>query len=349
MQKELKKLSDSELIQNTKKLVQEERTLLTQILWHLKEIDDRKIYLTEGFSSLFDYTVQILNYSESQAYRRIAAMRVLRDLPEIENKLDSGELKLTQITMAQEYFRSEKKKGEPVAQTKKIEILDEISDKSARETERYFAALSPEMISKDKTRPVSENQIEIKFVAEQRLLDKLNRFKELDSHVEASPNYARLFERLVDLALKQKDPAMKAVGKTAARKASEQEASEQKTLEFSAPKKSDERNSDQDGLQPENCAKNSEINSDTKNPRFTPALMKRAVLARDQGRCVYKNPETGKICGSRFQVQIDHIIPVALHGESTLDNLRCLCRAHNIHEASRIFGAEKMEEYSSKS
>ena len=242
MQKELKKLSDPELIQKIKALVQEERTLLTQILWHLKEIEDRKIYLTEGFSSLFDYTVQILNYSESQAYRRISAMRVLRDIPEIETKLDSGELKLTQITMAQEYFRSEKKKGEPLSPTKKIEILEEIADKSSRETERYFAELSPEMISKDKTRLVSENQIEIKFVAEQRLLDKLNRFKELDSHVEASPNYAKLFERLVDLALKQKDPAMKAGGKTAERKTSKREVSEQKTLKFSAPKKSGERN-----------------------------------------------------------------------------------------------------------
>ena len=305
MQKEIKKLSDPELIEKMKTLVQEERTLLTQILWHLKEIDDRKIYLTEGFSSLFDYTVQILNYSESQAYRRIAAMRVLRDIPEIEMKLDSGELKLTQITMAQEYFRSEKKKGGQVPHTKKIEILEDISDKSARETERYFATLSPDLISKDKTRSVSENQIEIKFVAEQRLLDKLNRFKELDSHVEPSPNYAKLFERLVDLALKQKDPKEKPA----------REVTEQDTLDISAPK----------------------------NPRFIPAAIKRAVLARDQGKCVYKNPETGKICGSQFQLQIDHIIPVALNGESTLDNLRCLCRAHNIHEASRIFGAEKME------
>ena len=87
-------------------------------------------------------------------------------------------------------------------------------------------------------------------------------------------------------------------------------------------------------------------NSDTKTLRFIPAAIKRAVLSRDQGKCVYKNLETGKICGSKFQVQIDHIIPVALNGESILDNLRCLCRAHNIHEARRIFGAEKMEKYS---
>ena len=319
MKTEIKSLSDAQLVQNLKNLVQKERTLLTEILWHLKEIDDRKIHLTLSYPSLFEYAVQVLHYSESQAYRRIAAMRILRDTPEIEAKLDSGELKLTQLTVAQEYFRSENKKGVPVSPAAKMEILEEISEKSSRETERYFAALAPELCAKDKTRAITENQIEIKFIANQKLLDKLNRFKEIDAHVKQAPNYAELFERLVDLALKQKDPEVKA---TRLEKRQKSKPVDPASV-FSAQKKP--------------------IIS-----RFIPADLKRAVLARDHGQCTYRSPTTGKICGSRYQIEIDHVLPVAKNGESNLENLRCLCRQHNLHEATRIFGAEKMRSKTAK-
>lgn len=48
-----------------------------------------------------------------------------------------------------------------------------------------------------------------------------------------------------------------------------------------------------------------------------PADLRRAVFERDVGRCVE--------CGSNFDLQYDHILPVALGGATTVDNLQILC------------------------
>jgi len=45
-------------------------------------------------------------------------------------------------------------------------------------------------------------------------------------------------------------------------------------------------------------------------------------------QCQYKLRD-GKICGSTYQLQIDHIFPKALGGSDDIHNLRILCRTHN--------------------
>src|SRR5437762_8604025 len=58
-----------------------------------------------------------------------------------------------------------------------------------------------------------------------------------------------------------------------------------------------------------------------------PAAIKRTVWQRDQGRCVWPMGD-GKPCGESRQLQLDHILPVALGGTTTAGNLRLLCRTH---------------------
>ena len=82
---DIKQLSNQQLLSQTKLLVQKERNTHIQVLHHLDEIDSRKLYLEQGFSSLFDYAVKELDYSEGAAYRRIKAMKLCRDLPVTES------------------------------------------------------------------------------------------------------------------------------------------------------------------------------------------------------------------------------------------------------------------------
>jgi 5-methylcytosine-specific restriction endonuclease McrA len=59
------------------------------------------------------------------------------------------------------------------------------------------------------------------------------------------------------------------------------------------------------------------------------------VFRRDRGLCQFKTAE-GKICGSRYQIEIDHIVPVSAGGTNSFENLRCLCRAHNQWKSDKI-------------
>ena len=45
--------------------------------------------------------------------------------------------------------------------------------------------------------------------------------------------------------------------------------------------------------------------------------------------CQFKDHKTQKICGSRFQLEIDHIQPKWAGGLNYSQNLQVLCRAHN--------------------
>jgi 5-methylcytosine-specific restriction endonuclease McrA len=64
--------------------------------------------------------------------------------------------------------------------------------------------------------------------------------------------------------------------------------------------------------------------------------MKRAVKARDQNRCVYRDRKTGKTCGSKHALEIDHRNPLSLGGLTTAENLRVLCSAHHRLETEKL-------------
>ncbi len=77
---------------------------------------------------------------------------------------------------------------------------------------------------------------------------------------------------------------------------------------------------------------------DTRTSRHVPAEVKRAVWARDEARCQF-TLANGGICGSTRWLEIDHVVPVARGGPSTVENTRLLCGLHNQLAARRTFGA----------
>ncbi len=77
--------------------------------------------------------------------------------------------------------------------------------------------------------------------------------------------------------------------------------------------------------------------------RYIPVAVKREVWRRDQGCCTYVDRRSGRRCGSRYRLEIDHIVPFALGGGAEPRNLTLHCRAHHrLRHAQRHAHAESV-------
>jgi 5-methylcytosine-specific restriction endonuclease McrA len=72
--------------------------------------------------------------------------------------------------------------------------------------------------------------------------------------------------------------------------------------------------------------------------------VEREARKRDGDRCQWPL-DSGGICGSRFQIQLDHIIPKARGGRPVIGNLRLLCEPHNKLAAWQKLGHGLMNRY----
>jgi hypothetical protein len=73
--------------------------------------------------------------------------------------------------------------------------------------------------------------------------------------------------------------------------------------------------------------------------RHIPAEVKRAVWARDRGRCAFVGKE-GR-CNERGFLEYHHVESYASGGPPTMENIELRCRAHNAYEADLEFGPRR--------
>jgi len=73
-----------------------------------------------------------------------------------------------------------------------------------------------------------------------------------------------------------------------------------------------------------------------------PAAVEREVRLRDGDRCQWPI-DRGGVCGSSWQVELDHVRPQALGGPTEVGNLRCACKVHNQRAAALELGPGLVE------
>ena len=111
-----------------------ERQTLSEILSHLEVIQDQKVYLDMGYSSILHYCIKELGYSEAAAYRRIKALKLTKALPEVKEKIEDGSLSLSQLSKSQSLFEMAKCKSDKT----KRELLSKVTNKNSKESENFI-------------------------------------------------------------------------------------------------------------------------------------------------------------------------------------------------------------------
>src|SRR2546428_281435 len=130
----LGQLSDHDLLTAVQWAAQSERQAIAQLIALLMELDTRRLYLGEGFSSLFTYCTQALHLSEHAAYNRIETARVSRRFPIVLQLVAEGMVTLTAVRLLAPHLTPDNHR----------EVLARARHKSKRDIEQLVASLHPQ-------------------------------------------------------------------------------------------------------------------------------------------------------------------------------------------------------------
>jgi len=316
----MKELNDKELVAALKKLKGRENQIIAELIRYLSEVDRRKLYLELGYPSLFAYCCKALKYSESAAYRRIAAARVYRENPEVYEKLVGGELTLCAVAEL----------AKVISPKNKVELFSKVEGKSKQEVQSVVAEYrAPETGSK---RQESVRVRQVKRRPVPLLASQAPRTEE--PHAKSYTVTIELSEE--EMAVVQEAQTILSTAKVretllqSARKVVQHHKSLRVRREHRAANK---------GIVKESLPP---VEADNGRSRYISADVRHAVEMRDGGRCSYVAPDGTKCCETK-NLEFDHRVPYALGGKSDVENLRLLCRAHNKLAAEQVFGREMIQ------
>ena len=74
-QRPLQSIPDDELLRRLAELMRQSRRVESDLIAHIGEVEERKLYAREASPSMFVYCTEVLQLSEAEAYLRIAVAR----------------------------------------------------------------------------------------------------------------------------------------------------------------------------------------------------------------------------------------------------------------------------------
>jgi hypothetical protein len=303
------------------------------------EVDARRLYLSEGHSSLFTFCTQALHLSEHAALGRIEVARAARRLPALLLHLEDGSMTVTNARMLAPHMN----------EVNCDELLAAARHRTKREVEEIVARLRPQPDVRSAVRklpsprviepspspfqpssipqssagvtlrsqtppvvaaPVSSRPVvaalaperyKIQFTVSREVHDKLRHAQDMLRHVVPTGDVAVLFDRALSALIEQLE--------------------KQKCAATSLPRA------------PRAGAPGS---------RHIPASVRREVWHRDGGRCAFVGAR-GR-CTERGFLEFHHVVPFAAGGTADAGNIELRCRTHNLYEARLFFGAEIVKE-----
>jgi 5-methylcytosine-specific restriction endonuclease McrA len=324
--KSLSQLSDNELVASFRDVIIESQERLVLELDHFIELDRRKLFASH--SSLWAYVVHEYGMEERTAERKIWAARMLKRFPELRRLLESGKMNLSLLEIIQGAVHREKPKDLEVSK-----LLSELSGLSCRAARRELAVRYPQSteLPRDSIRPLNEKNSKIRFIADEELLEMLERARGILAHSHPKGTIGEIFNHVLQDYLKRNDPEERA--KRA--EVREVQQAQKPTPLLKTPPAPGVISSP---WTPKATAHVSLPSAPKVPPRFASQALTHAIIRRDAYRCAYVDPQTGKKCLSIYGLQKDHVQSWSKDGKTELRNLRYLCQGHHRRVSFLEFG-----------
>jgi hypothetical protein len=326
-------LTDPQLLDALSRAAHDERGATALLVAHLAEMDARTLHLGLGFSSLFEYCLEVLRLSESATCKRIDVARAARRFPVLLDRLAEGALSLSSARLLAPHLTSENQRELIAAaaglRKRAVEEMlarrfprPDVATLVRRMPVRAGATLPVESPHEDGpigadsdptappappafppppppplAMPLSADRYQIRFTASAATWEKLRLARDLLRHAVPSGDAGAIIDRALTALIDEQARKKLAVVRKPARRGRATAA----------------------------------------GSRHIPAKVRRAVWARDKGRCAFVAP-SGRRCGERGRLELHHVEPYAVGGPATVENIQLRCRAHNAYEAVLFHG-----------
>ena len=314
----------------------EEKSRVAEGLALLAVIDERKDYLAAGYSCMRNYCMGRLHWSEDRTLRRLQVARAAHDMPELFEYLADGRLSVaTAATVVPHLTQANSSVLLPAVAFKSRSEIHQILaahthaatpsnslelDSNVQESSDPHApghAISPSVLAMATTCDAAHAPGHASPVRRGRVTSaSTGRYEVRLTITAAEHEDLRQAQDLLGHAVPSGDPA---------------EIYARAMKHFLA-----HRQKQRLGTKP------AATPTFVPRGRGIPKALRRLVWERDGRRCSFKGTDGHRCCETR-RLEIDHIIPRALGGTTTAENLRLLCRAHNQFEAERLFGKDHMK------
>ena len=318
-------LQDHELLHSLHVVLSRDHETTAELLAHLAEVITRRLWAAEGYPSMLEFCVRGLHMSEGVALKRIQAAKTANQFPDVFGMVAAGRLHLSAVCMLAPRLTTENAPGLLAASVHKSKagIAKLLAERFPRpdvptsirplEASSYdpdhticdASLFKPSAhVPASKVAPLSADTYELRCTLGKQLHEKLCYVQALLGHTVASGDIPAVLELALDALTAAKEKQKFAVTSRPRQHRHEHKAAPQ--------------------------------------GRHIPAHVRRAVLEREGGCCTFESNK-GTVCGSQRGLHFDHIVPFACGGESTAENLRLRCAAHNRLEAERQFGRGFMD------
>ena len=203
---DLSKISNQELITKLSALTGTERETTLSILYHLIELDNRNLVFELGYSSLFDYCIRGLGYSDTSAYRRYSAANAIKLNPELGELFLQGKVTLCTISLAARSLREKKTVVAEIVNKSKTEVkalLAPVVEIRPRETIKPVVVNLP---STPLVPEVKEERYEIKFSVSKEVFEQFNEARrKLSNSLSSNQTVEGAFTKLLQHYLAPKE------------------------------------------------------------------------------------------------------------------------------------------------
>ena len=204
-------LSNDELLLATQELARRSCEVEADLLIHLLEIDERKLYLARTWPSMFAFCTRELGFSEGAAYNRIFVARAARRFPAVIDALRTGRVHLAGLRLLAPHLTNENQEellGRAAGKTKEAiaELVASIAPWASPCTGVWRMAV-PAMA------PFAQDEWKVQFCASREFRDEILEAQDLMRHQIPDGDLSQIFRAAIQLLVTNMKKKRFAVGR----------------------------------------------------------------------------------------------------------------------------------------